>query len=104
MWRKKKLSESYSEKPMLVFFYAPWCGHCKRLMPTWKEFKNRMQHKIKIKEINADKNKEIIRKEGVQGYPTIRLYPYGLGNKLNMKEYNGDRTMESLMKFVKENQ
>ena len=46
-----------SEDLWLVEFYAPWCGHCKKLEPKWKELAKMYEGKIKFGKVNVDKHK-----------------------------------------------
>jgi thiol-disulfide isomerase/thioredoxin len=60
------------------FSYAPWCGHCKRLAPTWAELATKAQSEnlsFKVGKVDcttAD-NKDLCTKFGVRGYPTVKL-------------------------------
>jgi protein disulfide-isomerase-like protein len=86
-----------SDKPAMIFFYAPWCGHCKNAKP---EFEKLMQMaKGKTFMIDCDAHKEIAQKYGIQGFPTIRYYPKGPKNG-NPREYQGNRTAEDMMQFM----
>ena len=88
------------EKPCLIFFYAPWCGHCKHAMPEY--LKVMKAAKGKAFKIDCDKYKEIAQKHNIRGFPTIRYYPKGLKNG-NPSEYEGNRTAEDILKFMNEN-
>ncbi len=86
-----------SDKPAIIFFYAPWCGHCKNAKP---EFEKLMQMaKGKAHMIDCDEHKEVAQKYGVQGFPTIRYYPNGPKNG-KPREYQGNRTAEDMMQFM----
>lgn len=82
---------------MLILAYADWCGHCKRFKPAWNEFKAKYQPVLDIREVNADDDEEVAERLGVRGYPTIMMLT---GGKKHI--YQGDRSEESLTKFVKE--
>ena len=87
-----------SDKPCMIFFYAPWCGHCKTAKP---EFEKLMQMaKGKAHMIDCDSHQEIAQKYDVKGFPTIRYYPNGPKNG-NPREYNGNRTAEDMMNFMR---
>jgi thioredoxin-like negative regulator of GroEL len=87
------------KNPILILFYADWCGHCKKFMPTWEEF---IKTRINSEEYNViqieSANPFAQRIKGLQGYPTIY---YIHGEKLI--EYNGNRDIESLEKFLEKN-
>lgn len=56
--------------------YAPWCGHCKALAPTWTELEKLYEKndKIIIGSLNAEENEMIARSIGVKGFPTILVF------------------------------
>jgi thioredoxin domain-containing protein 5 len=83
----------------LVEFYAPWCGHCKRLAPTWDELAAaaKKDGSFKVGKVDCTVEKETASKFGVQGYPTIKLLKDGNV----VEEYSGARTVEAFTNFVK---
>tara|TARA_R110000744_G_scaffold100293_1_gene193316 strand:- start:285 stop:584 length:300 start_codon:yes stop_codon:yes gene_type:complete len=66
-----------SEIPVLVDFYADWCGPCKMLAPILKQVKVEMGEAIKIVKIDVDKNQSIAAKYQVRGVPTMLLFKKG---------------------------
>ena len=67
------------DKPALVEFFAPWCGHCKNLAPEWKIAGETFQpgDNIVIAAVDATENQDLAQTYGVQGYPTIKYFPAG---------------------------
>jgi thioredoxin 1 len=65
------------EKPVLVDFYATWCGPCNRLAPILKQVKEVLGDKIKIIKIDTDKNQDLAAKYQVRDVPTMILFQSG---------------------------
>ncbi|KAL0481461.1 thioredoxin domain-containing protein, partial [Acrasis kona] len=80
-----------------IKFYAPWCGHCTSLSPTWSKLAAKMDGtKINIGKVNCDENSGICSRFGVQGYPTLILVKDGY----KVIEYEGGRAMDSFVSFL----
>ena len=66
-----------SEQPVLVDFWAQWCGPCKMIAPLLDEVAAEYGDKIKIVKVNVDDNPETPAKYGVRGIPTLMVFKNG---------------------------
>lgn len=85
-----------------IKFFAPWCGHCKNLAPTWEELAAKIVDSSKsdavtIAKVDCTQYKEICAKFEIRGYPTLLFIEDG-GE--TVEKYQGSRTLEDLESFV----
>jgi len=85
-----------------VKFFAPWCGHCKRMAPTWEKLAENFADNEGVTighvdcTVDDNKNKELCNGEGVNGFPTLNIYKDGE----KVAEYSGKRDLDALVEFV----
>lgn len=66
-----------SDKPVLIDFYATWCGPCQMLGPILKEVKDQLGDRVSIIKVDVDKNQELAAMQQVRSVPTMLLFQKG---------------------------
>lgn len=84
---------------MLIEFYAPWCGHCKRLAPEYEKAAERLAKgdpQIPLAKVDCTEEESICSKHGVSGYPTLKIFKDGEV----AKDYDGPRDADGIVRTM----
>jgi len=66
-----------SSTPVLLDFFANWCGHCQKLLPLLDDVAAEMDGKIRVMKMNVDENRDLAQKYEIKGLPTMVLFQGG---------------------------
>ncbi|XP_060062707.1 protein disulfide-isomerase TMX3-like [Ylistrum balloti] len=92
----ERFLEVHKEAPWLVEFYAPWCGHCKKLEPTFHQVSLSLRNTpVKVGKLDCTRFSSVASEFGVKGFPTIKFF-----NGENIYTHKGDRSKEDILEFV----
>jgi thioredoxin 1 len=81
-----------SEKPVLVDFWAPWCGPCQMMSPVIEDLAKEVGDKFVVGKLNVDENPQKAQEYGIMSIPSIKIF---FGGKV-VKEFSGVQTSEVL--------
>lgn len=89
-----------SEDMWIIEFYAPWCGHCKKLAPQWEEAATELKGKVKVGALDATVHTLKAAQYGIEGYPSIKYFPVGKKDPDQILDYNGGRTSNNVINWA----
>ncbi|GAB5373452.1 hypothetical protein AAMO2058_001752800 [Amorphochlora amoebiformis] len=78
-----------------VKFYAPWCGHCRKLEPTWEGLAKKLKKKVTVAKVDVTANQVLGQRFDIEGFPTLLFFHNG-----KMYKYKGKRSLDALEKFA----
>eukprot|EP00898_Chlorokybus_atmophyticus_P008147 jgi/Chlat1/8333/Chrsp8S08092 len=84
-----------ADQVVLVEFYAPWCGHCKNLVPEWEKAAKALRGIVTVAALDADAHKSLSSDYSIQGFPTIKVFTNGKAS-----DYTGQRTAKAITDFA----
>ena len=87
-----------SNVPVLVDFWAPWCGPCQMMGPVIEQLAEQMGEKAKVGKINVDENGQVSAKYGIMSIPALKIFKGGAV----VKEFIGVQSLEVLKKALEE--
>jgi thioredoxin 1 len=88
-----------SDKPVLVDFWAVWCGPCQMMGPIIEELAKEVAGKYKVGKMNVDENRETAAKFGIMSIPTLIIFKDGKAVKQLVGVQSKDNLKEELEKF-----
>ena len=95
--RRGKFPGGDAKHVWLIEFYAPWCGHCQQLKPTWERLAVDLKGFVKVGAVNCEKEKQICATEGVDSYPAIKVKRGGTS-----VSYDGARELGAIASWALE--
>ena len=92
-----------SNEIWMIKFSAPWCYHCKLMLPAWTSAAKELGAKVRFAYVNADANRGLARRFGVTKLPTLKYFTAGYNkDDSNIISYTGGRTEKDFIKFAKD--
>eukprot|EP00347_Sterkiella_histriomuscorum_P008531 403344742 len=82
-----------------IEFYAPWCGHCKKLTPAWKEAAEKTYGEVSFGAVDMTTDREVGASYGIKGFPTLKFFG---GDKKKPLAYSGKRDVKTLIQYAKD--
>merc|ERR1712159_706509 len=84
-----------SDKDVMVEFYAPWCGHCKKLAPIWDKLGEHYKDNEKVIIAKMDSTTNEVEQVNIRSFPTLKYFSKG-----EIIDYTGGRTFDDFKKYI----
>lgn len=98
--QKKVVSPHFNGRMGLITIYAPWCGHCRKMVDTWKDLGSMFRYRFVMAALNVENdiggNREVAHKFKVKQYPTVKF----VDKNGKVKNFNGLLTRDDLLYFI----
>lgn len=98
---KKEIKHcDFKEKMGLIMIYAPWCGHCRNMIDTWKDLATQFRYRFTIGAVNSEninaKNSDILKAFKVKYFPTVKF----INEKGKVRKFDGMLNKDDLLYFI----
>eukprot|EP00921_Rhytidocystis_pertsovi_P007345 GHVQ01012267.1.p1 GENE.GHVQ01012267.1~~GHVQ01012267.1.p1 ORF type:complete len:461 (+),score=58.35 GHVQ01012267.1:297-1679(+) len=97
---KEFISEEHKDKFIFVEFFAPWCGHCRKMEPILKEVAKRLVNVKNVVIAKFDSTRNELSNFSIDGYPTFILFHGQATQDDGVAQYQGERTVERIIKWI----
>ena len=89
-----------SDEPVLVDFWAPWCGPCRRIAPIVEELSQELAGRVKVAKCNTDEASEVATRYGVMSIPTLLVFADGAVKRRLVGAKGKAQLLEELSEFI----
>jgi protein disulfide-isomerase-like protein len=87
-----------AEPATIIKFYAPWCGHCKRMVPAYEDAARKLTGEARLGEVDCTQHKLVYGTFGVRGYPTLKVFT---GSIESAQPYTGKRETDDFIAVIR---